>query len=347
MITTILATVFVLGVLIFIHELGHFIMAKWSGIKVEKFSLGFPPSIVSKKWGETEYAIGIIPLGGFVKMAGENPDEETSGAPWEFMSKPVWKRFLVVFAGPFMNFVLATAILSGLFFFRGEEIKKVYIGEVTEGSPAETAGIQDGDYIAAIDGTELTSFVQMAELVREKVEEPIAISWVRNGQTFSDTIVTEKVMAPSAEGDSVAVGIIGVRSKAVYQPLGLFGSVGAGFNETIYYVVKTFEFIGGFFSGASRAKDVGGPIFIAQLAGATARAGFDVLLEFMALLSVNLAVLNILPIPVLDGGHLMFLIAEKFKGGPVSLKVRMVFQQIGIAFILLLVILITFNDITR
>ncbi len=347
MLTTILATIFVLGVLIFIHELGHFIVAKRSGIKVEKFSLGFPPSIFSRKWGDTEYAIGVIPLGGFVKMAGENPDEEMSGAPWEFMSKPVWKRFLVIFAGPFMNFVLAVTILAGLFFFRGKEVEKVFIGKVSEDSPAAQAGIQDGDNIIEIDGTSITSFTQMAEVIRGKVEEPIVVTWMRGEREFRDTLVTMKSMAVTREGDSVAVGVIGVGSKAVYQPLGVFTSIGEGFNQTIFYVVKTFEFIGGFFSGASKAKDVGGPIFIAQLAGATARAGFDILLEFMALLSVNLAVLNILPIPVLDGGHIMFLITEKFKGSPLSLKVRMVFQQIGIAFILLLVILITFNDLTR
>jgi len=347
MLTTILATIFVLGVLIFIHELGHFIVAKRSGIKVEKFSLGFPPSIFSRKWGDTEYAIGVIPLGGFVKMAGENPGEEMSGAPWEFMSKPVWKRFLVIFAGPFMNFVLAVTILAGLFFFRGKEVEKVFIGKVSEDSPAAQAGIQDGDNIIEIDGTSITSFTQMAEVIRGKVEEPIVVTWMRGEREFRDTLVTMKSMAVTREGDSVAVGVIGVGSKAVYQPLGVFTSIGEGFNQTIFYVVKTFEFIGGFFSGASKAKDVGGPIFIAQLAGATARAGFDILLEFMALLSVNLAVLNILPIPVLDGGHIMFLIAEKFKGSPLSLKVRMVFQQIGIAFILLLVILITFNDLTR
>ncbi len=347
MLTTIIATVFVLGVLIFIHELGHFILAKWSGIKVEKFSLGFPPSIIKKKWGETEYAIGAIPLGGYVKMAGENPEEETSGAPWEFMSKPVWKRFLVIFAGPFMNFVLAIAILAGLFFFRGKEVNRVYIGEVSENSPAQQAGIKKDDYIVSVDGTKITNFTQMAELIREKVEKPVALTWMHDNKEYTDTVITKKTMAATRSGDSIAIGVIGVGSKAVYQPLGLFASIGEGFDQTIFYVVKTFEFIGGFFSGASKAKDVGGPIFIAQLAGATARAGFDVLLEFMALLSVNLAVLNVLPIPVLDGGHIMFLIAEKFKGSPLSLRVRMIFQQIGIAFILILVILITFNDITR
>ncbi len=187
MITTILATVFVLGVLIFIHELGHFIMAKWSGIRVERFSLGFPPNLFAKKWGETEYAIGMIPLGGYVKMSGENPDEEASGAPWEFMSKPVWKRFLVIFAGPFMNFVLAIIILSSLFFFRGKEIDDVYVGDVTENSPAQMAGIQTDDLITTVDGVTITRFNDMTDIIYKKVEEPVVVTWRRGSEDFTAT----------------------------------------------------------------------------------------------------------------------------------------------------------------
>jgi len=124
MLTTIIATIFVLGVLIFFHELGHFLVAKWSGIRVEKFSLGFPPTLISKKLGETVYAVGVIPLGGYVKMAGDNPEENLTGKPWEFMSKPPWKRFFVIAAGPFMNFLLAVVILAGLFYFLGEELQQ-------------------------------------------------------------------------------------------------------------------------------------------------------------------------------------------------------------------------------
>ncbi len=348
MLTTILATVFVLGVLIFFHELGHFLLAKWAGIRVEKFSLGFPPSIISKKWGETIYAIGAIPLGGFVKMAGEQPGEEsTHGEPYEFMSKPVWKRFLVIFAGPAMNFVLAILLLSGLYLVRGKEVEKVFIGQISPESPAETAGIKTGDYIAEIDGIPVTTFGEMAEIIHKKIEEPLAVTWYRGETKYIDTLITKRDYALTSEGDSTAVGIIGVGAMPVYEPLGLFGALGAGAGQAVFYTEKTFEFVFGFFTGKSRPGDVGGPYFIAKVAGATARAGFDILLEFMALLSVNLAVLNILPVPVLDGGHIVMLAAEKIKGSPLSMKVRMIFQQIGIAFLLILVILITFNDITR
>lgn len=336
-----------LGVLIFFHELGHFLVAKWSGIRVEKFSLGFPPTLISKKLGETVYAVGVIPLGGYVKMAGDNPEENLTGKPWEFMSKPPWKRFFVIAAGPFMNFLLAVVILAGLFYFRGEELQQAYISEVLTGAPAETAGMMPGDHIVSVDGIEVGSTEELINQVKDKIEQPIVIGWMHNEKLKSDTVVTFRDYAATADGDSVAVGKIGVTLGHAYKRLGLLASVGAGFERTVFYTYKTFEFVGGFFSGKSKASDVGGPIFIAKIAGATARAGIDILLEFMALLSVNLAVLNILPIPIFDGGHLVFLAVEKMKGSPPSLKIRLIAQQIGIAFILLLVIFITFNDITR
>ena len=347
MFITIIATVFVLGVLVFIHELGHFLVAKRAGIRVDKFSLGFPPTLISKKIGETEYAIGVIPLGGYVKMAGDNPDEERSGAPYEFMSKPPWKRFFVISAGPLMNFVLAAVILAGLFYFRGQEIERAAIGDVMAGGPAEAAGIQPDDYIVNIDGVEIKSTTEMIAEIKDKIEQPLYVSWMHNDKLISDTIVTYRDFGVTAEGDTVEIGKIGVTIGRAYEKLGLFSSVGAGFDQAVDYVVLTIDFIGGFFSGKSKGSDVGGPIFIARIAGATARAGFDILLEFMAILSVNLAVLNILPIPVFDGGHLIFLIAEKLKGSPLSMKIRMIAQQIGLVFILLLIALITYNDITR
>jgi len=347
MLTTILATIFVLGVLIFFHELGHFILAKRSGIRVEKFSLGFPPKLISKKWGETEYAIGIIPLGGYVKMAGENPEEGTKGEPWEFMAKPVWKRFLVIFAGPFMNFVLAVVVLAGLYFFRGKEADKVVIGRVNPDSPAALAGIKAGDTILSVDGIEINTFQELANIVYKKVEMPVIISWSGDGVIRTDTMTTYKEVLLNGSGDSVAVGMIGIVSKYVYEKLGFFAAWSAGFRQSVYYVRMVFEFVWGLINRTISTTEIGGPIFIGKLAGQTASAGFDVLLEFLALLSVNLAVLNILPIPVFDGGHLLFLIIEKFKGSPLSIKARLVAQQIGIAFLLILVIFVTFNDITR
>nr|MBN2277412.1 RIP metalloprotease RseP [candidate division Zixibacteria bacterium] len=345
--TTILATVFVLGVLVFIHELGHFLVAKWAGIRVDKFSLGFPPKIISRKWGETEYAIGAIPLGGYVKMAGENPDDDARGEPYEFMSKPVWKRFMVIFAGPFMNFVLAVLVLTGLYMVRGKEIQAVFIGQVAPDSPAAAAGIRTGDKILSVDGVRVTSFREMADIVYKKVEQPVEISWERDNRVFTDTLVTYRNKVELVSGDSAEVGMIGIGSQAVYRKYGVFTALGAGFEQSVVYVRMVFEFVWGLLSRQVDAREIGGPILIGKLAGATARAGFDVLLEFLALLSINLAVLNVLPIPVFDGGHLLFLLVEKLKGSPLSIKARLIAQQVGIAFILILVIFVTFNDITR
>lgn len=344
---TILATIFVLGILIFFHELGHFLVAKRSGIRVDKFSLGFPPTILSKKWGETVYAIGLIPLGGYVKMAGENPLEETKGEPYEFMSKPPWKRFLVIFAGPFTNFLLAVVVLSGIYFFRGSPIDSVVIDRVVPDYPAAMAGIEPGDKIVSIDGVEIKSFYKMAELINLKEGNPVIVSWQRDSQLFTDTIDTHIDQQVTLDGDTVEISRIGIERKIIYQPLGILASVKTGFTESVFYVKKVFEFVWGLISRKVDMSGIGGPIIISKYAGLTARAGFDVLMEFLALLSVNLAVLNILPIPVLDGGHLLFLLIEKLKGSPVSAKTRLVAQQIGMAFIMILIIFVTYKDIMR
>lgn len=334
--------------LIFFHELGHFIVAKRSGIRVDKFSLGFPPTLFSKKWGETEYAIGFIPLGGYVKMAGENPDEEAKGEPWEFMSKPIWKRFLVIFAGPFMNFVLAVLVLTGIYIIRGEVIDDVYVGQVVPDGPAAAAGIKPGDKIVSVDGVAITSFEQMArETIYPKVEKPVMVTWLREGELFTETMTTYKDQYVAPDGDTVEIGLIGINPKAVYERLGFFAALGAGLRQSAYYVKMVAEFVWGVVTRKVDASGIGGPILIGKLAGDTARAGFDVLLEFLALLSVNLAVLNVLPIPVLDGGHLIFLFVEKIKGSPLSVRARLIAQQVGLAFMIILIVFVTFNDITR
>ncbi len=345
--TTVLATIFVLGILIFFHELGHFLVAKKAGIRVEKFSLGFPPTILSKKWGETEYAIGIIPLGGYVKMAGENPFDENKGEPWEFMSKPPWKRFLVIFAGPFTNFLLAAVVLAGIYFFRGSPVDAVYIDKVKPDYPAAMTGIEPGDKIISVDGTKINSFEKMADIIGPKAGSTVVVSWERGNQLFTDTMATIAENEKLSNGDSVVISRIGVERRIVYKRLGLFAAIGTGFSESAYYVQKVFEFVWGLISRKVDVSNIGGPIVIGKYAGITARAGFDVLMEFLALLSVNLAVLNVLPIPVLDGGHLLFLLIEKIKGSPVSAKSRIVAQQVGMAFLIMLIIFVTYNDITR
>lgn len=350
MIVTILSTIFVLGVLIFFHELGHFIAAKRAGIKVEKFSLGFPPAILKKTVGETEYSIGLVPLGGFVKMAGELPGEESTGAPYEFMSKSVGTRAIVVAAGPVMNFIIAFFILWGIYFINGEEVvdtDQAVIGYVAPESPAEKAGILADDLIIRINESEIESFEAMSVMISKLVEEPIQVTWMRDGVEMSAGLTTYSEEVYNEDGEKVPIGLMGVGQKTTFVELGFFQAAGRGLSKTKEFVYLVYKFVADLVTAQISPKMIGGPVFIAQMAGETARMGFSTLLAFMALLSVNLGVLNILPIPVLDGGHLVFLLVEKFKGKPMTLNQRAIIQQIGLVFLLVLIIMVTYNDIAR
>jgi regulator of sigma E protease len=333
--TTFLATIFVLGILVFVHELGHFLVAKKSGIRVERFSLGFPPKMIGKKIGDTEYCISWIPLGGYVKMAGEEPNkEEIKGEPWEFMSKPPGIRALVVAAGPVMNLLLAVLVFWGILFFAG-------IQDIHEEST------QVGDKIVSINGVEVTSFTQMRQAILGQVEKPIDVKWIRDGKEYTARITTYKDKMLNEEGENVEVGKIGIGPTYTKVKVGFFKSFIESVNTTKFILVESVKFIVGLITGTASAKLLGGPLFIVQTAGETARSGFVDLLSFLALLSVNLSLINVLPIPVLDGGHLLFLLIEKIKGSPVSMKQRAMAQQIGFAFLVLLIIFVTYNDVLR
>ncbi len=349
--TTFLATIFVLGILIFVHELGHFLVAKKSGIRVERFSLGFPPKMIGKKIGETEYCISWLPLGGYVKMAGEEPGrEETKGEPWEFMSKPPGIRALVIAAGPVMNLVLAVLVFWGIVFFAGvqdvhEESNQV--GLVSPGGPADKAGIKPGDKIVSINGVEMTSFTQMREAIWQQVEKPVEVKWVRDGKEYTAQITTYKERLLDEKGEKVDVGKIGIGPSFTKTKVGLIRSFAESINTTKFILVESVKFLFALVTGSASVKLLGGPIFIVETAGETARSGFVSLLSFLALLSINLSLVNILPIPVLDGGHLFFLLVEKIKGSPMSIKQRTAAQQIGLAFLVLLIIFVTYNDVLR
>ena len=351
MFLTIVSFIFVLGVLITIHELGHFLVAKKVGIKVERFSIGFPPYIFNRKKGETDYSIGLIPLGGFVKMAGENPEEEATGAAYEFSSKTVGQRAAVIFAGPFMNYILALVIMIGIFMFGGEpqfDPDHVRVGEVTEGDPAFNAGIKTDDMIIAINDINVNNFDSLRSIVYPRPNEEVKVTWVSGSDTISAPIVTKAEEVPNLEGGVDTIGMIGFQQKAIsYKTFGFFESIKLGFITTHQIVWGTVDFVQKLIRTKISSKLIGGPFFIAQQSGKEARKGPTSLFYFMALLSVNLAVLNVLPIPVLDGGHLVFLLMEKIKGSPVSIKSRMVAQQVGVVALLSLILYVTYNDILR
>lgn len=349
--TTALATLLVLGVLIFVHELGHFLVAKWAGIRVERFSLGFPPKMIGFTRGETEYCISWVPLGGYVKMAGENPDEtEITGDPREFMSKSIGTRALVILAGPVMNFVTAIVLFSLVFFFYGMPIvdgNRVIVGPVLGGSPAAAIGLQPGDHIVAIDGQKLYKFQDMAAYVAARMNQSVKIVWKRGEDLYSAPVVTKVDTIKTEAGADSLVGRIGIGMGYITEPMGPIASIGAGVTQTFQICGAMFKFLGGLISGQLSIKMVSGPVGIAKMAGEVAREGFNMLMNFMAVLSVNLAILNVLPVPILDGGHLLFLLIEKLRGRPLTIKQRAVAQQVGLVLLLMLIVTVTYHDVLR
>lgn len=349
--TTALATLLVLGVLIFVHELGHFLVAKWAGIRVERFSLGFPPKMIGFTKGETEYCISWVPLGGYVKMAGENPEEsEITGDPREFMSKSIGWRAAVILAGPMMNFIAAILLFALVFFFYGKPVAdetRVVVGAILEGSPAQKIGLQTNDHIVSIDGTKVSSFKEMADIVSTKLAQPVTVLWKRGDDVFSAPVVTKVDTLKDAAGADSLVGRIGIGMGYITEPMGPIASIGAGFTQTIDICGAMFKFLGGLVTGQLSIKLVSGPVGIAKMAGEVAREGFNMLMSFMAVLSVNLAILNVLPVPILDGGHLVFLLIEKLRGRPLSIKQRAIAQQVGMVLLLMLIVTVTYHDVLR
>ncbi len=349
--TTFFATLLVLGVLIFVHELGHFLVAKWAGIRVERFSLGFPPKMIGFTKGETEYCISWVPLGGYVKMAGENPEEsEVTGDPREFMSKSIAARAAVIIAGPLMNFVAAILLFSAVFFFYGKPVAnpdRVVVGAVLPDSPAAKVGIMTDDEIVAIDHQPVKTFQEMAEYVGQRPAQGVEVLWKRGDDIFSAPLVTRVDTLKTADGADSLVGRIGIGMGFINEPMGLFASLGAGTVQTFNICGAMVKFLGGLFSGAVSIKMVSGPVGIAKMAGEVAREGLNMLMTFMAVLSVNLAILNVLPVPILDGGHLVFLLIEKLKGRPLTIKQRAIAQQVGMGLLLLLIVTVTYHDVLR
>lgn len=349
--TNIFAFVIVLGVLIFFHEFGHFLIARLFGVGVEKFSLGFGPRLIGKKIGITDYRISAIPLGGYVKMIGEEPDAEIAPEDIQlsFTHKHVAKRMLIVAAGPVFNILLAVIIFFGIFFFSGTLILKPSIGEVRPESPAFEAGLKKGDLITAINGNAITSWDEMAEIINGSNGESIQLTFLRGDSTRDLWIIPEQTPAKNIFGENIQRFIIGITAarESYSKELNFFQA----FSESLIQSYRVTELmvviIAKLLKGDISTDTLGGPIMIAQMAGDSAKAGVGSLIFFIALISINLAIINLLPIPVLDGGHLLFFLVEAIKGSPVSIKVREIAQQVGMFLLILLMILVFYNDITR
>lgn len=349
--TTVLSFVIVLGVLIFFHELGHFLVARLFGVGVERFSLGFGPRIFGKTVGITDYRVSAIPLGGYVKMVGEEPDAEIDPAdiPISFTHKHVLKRILIVAAGPTFNLLLAVLIFFAIFAISGTYVLKATVGTVNPDTPAERAGLETGDMVTAINGKPVETWDDMSELIGDSEGAPVQMTIRRGETTHRFQITPEMRTTENFFGEEVRRYLIGITSAGDVESVEM-----SILDAAVSSVVRTYEIceltvvsIGKMIAGSLSTKTLGGPIMIAQLAGEQARQGTTNLVFFIALLSVNLAILNFLPIPVLDGGHLVFFFAELIMGRPVNTRMREMAQQAGIFVLLMLMIFVFYNDIVR
>jgi len=347
----IFALVIVLGVLIFFHELGHFLVARLLGVGVETFSLGFGPKMIGKKIGITDYRISAIPLGGYVKMVGEQPDADLDPAdiPLSFTHKHVFKRILIVAAGPFFNILLALIIFYGIFQISGMLILKPSIGEVNEGTPAYRTGLKKGDLVVSIDGVKISSWEDMAKMITTSKGNPLSISVLRDNSVYIVDVTPEPKIFKNIFNEDIERYVIGVTASGDFftEDLNVFQALSQSFIQTYQITALTIKGVVKLFQGTVSPKTLGGPIMIAQMAGQEAREGPVNLTFFIALISINLAILNFLPIPVLDGGHLLFFFLEAVIGRPVSIKIREIAQQAGIFVLILLMIYVFYNDIAR
>ena len=346
--------IFVLGILIFFHELGHFLVAKFFGVKVLKFSLGFGPKLVGKKIGETQYLISLIPLGGYVKMLGESDDDDDEHlAPEEekksFSNQHVLKRIAIVVAGPLFNIFLALFIFCSFYVINGTEVITPEIGQVTENSPALRAGLQKGDIIISIGEENIESWSEMKGLIAPNAGNTLDITVQRKGKFITLTIVPEMSSVKNIFGEEIQSALIGIVTAGKFRHVTLspLHAIQKGFSRTWEITELTCLTIVKLFQRVVPLKSVGGPILIGQMTGQLAKENLTYLFPFMAIISINLGILNLLPIPILDGGVIVFLLIELFIGKPLSIKKRDLAQKVGLFLLVMLMVVVIYNDVTR
>lgn len=416
---TVISFIFIFGALVFFHELGHFIFAKRSGILVREFAIGFGPKIFSYKKGETLYTIRLLPIGGYVRMAGEDPevaeikpghrigiildenevvtkiiltgkdrytnariieveeadlerklfirgyeegDEddvlqtyhlsrkaviiedqiETLIAPWDrqFASKKLSQRAMTIFAGPLFNFILAVVVFTVISMLQGVPVKEAILGHVLPNNPASEAGFQEGDLVLSIDGAEVNTFTDMTEIVRAHPEEELIFTVERDNRTFDIAVTPKKEVGENEE----TIGLIGVQT-ALDKSIGKIAV--SGFQETYHWTIEIFKLLGQLVTGKFSIDMLSGPVGIYASTETVANAGFIYLLRWLGLLSINIGIINLLPFPALDGGRLLFFGVEALRGKPVDPQMESIVHFIGFALLMLLMIVVTWNDIQR
>ncbi len=421
---TIVYFLVVIGILVFVHEFGHFIMAKRAGVRVEKFSLGMGPKIVGYKKGDTEYVISALPLGGYVKMAGENPDEELTGSPDEFQSKTVWQRTKIAITGPLTNILLAFIVMPFVFMIGTYSEGPAKVGYVEQGSPAERAGFEAGDMLVKINGRRIYYWVKALSLIAVNPDTDVTVTVERAGELktltlrpeaatelrigmsglvpdmpaqigklrpgypaekaglkLNDNIIavdgktvyhwnqfaalvrdsqgkkliltierggkrTDIPVSPVEEGGRYVIGVEPLL-KMVFKKYGFLESLRLGFDKTLEAIDLTYITLKKLLTFSLSIKTLGGPVMIAQMSGQAAAAGLSSFLSLLAVVSISLGLLNLLPIPILDGGMVLFLIIEAIRRRPLSRKTMEVSQSIGAAVLITLVAVVSYNDIMR
>jgi regulator of sigma E protease len=355
---------FVLTLVIFFHELGHFLVARWTGVKVLAFSIGFGPELVG--WNDrhgTRWRLAAVPLGGYVRFAG---DENAAGAPdvdalermspeerrSSFFFAPLPARAAIVAAGPLANFLLAIVIFAGIFMTVGRPATDAVVDKVEPGSAAEAAGFQPGDLVVAIDGGKIATFGDMQRIVEQSADRTLKVTVERGGARVDLTATPRLREITDAFGNRLRIGLLGI-SRATnpdsvrMERFGPAQALVAGAEETWFQVTRTGAYLGRLVVGRESADQIGGPIRIAKTSGDFATLGFVALLTLAAILSVSIGLLNLVPIPLLDGGHLLFYAIEALRGRPLGARAQEIGMRIGLALVLMLMIFATWNDIVH
>ena len=338
----------ILSVLILVHECGHFLAAKRLGIKVEKFSLGFGPKLLSKKAGDTEYMLCAVPFGGFVKMAGDNV-EEFKGQPDEFLSRKPGQRVSIVFAGPFFNYILAFLCLW-MVYFLGFPKFTTTIGELVPGLPAQTAGLTVGDKIVEVDGERVEFWEELSKKIHSKKGQPLRLKVARDSKEFEVQITPASKEVETIWGKKVEVGLIGIKpsSEIIKVRYNLWVALVKGTQSLIQMTVMTGVAIFYIIIGTMSFKEsVTGPLGIFFITSNAAKVGFSAILHVVGILSMSLAIFNLLPLPLLDGGHIFLAGLEKIRKKPLAPRIEEWINNIGLSFLIILAIFIFGNDLIR
>lgn len=355
---TIFAFLAIIGPLVFVHEFGHYIVGRWCGVKAEAFSIGFGKELLA--WVDkrgTRWRIGMLPLGGYVKFKGDMNAASQTDPAWLHMSaqdraesfpgKPVWQRAAIVFAGPAINFLAAILLLGGLSYIQGDPESPPVVGAVSMGSAAQAAGLQKGDRIVSIMDRNIDSFTDISSIVTLRPNELLPYVVERNGKRFDVSIAAGTRIEKDRFGNIFRLGQLGVASGPLtFRKVGLLEAPVVGARKVGQLLTSSLDGLWQIITGRRSAKELGGPLKIADVSGQAANMGWQSFIFLMAFISINLGFINLLPIPMLDGGHLLFYAIEGIKGRPVSPQVQEMAYRSGLMVLLTVMVLVTFNDLS-